>query len=80
MATNKHNEKDAIIPGLRVEVRNNDIGKALRRFKKKVAEDGILQELRQREFYESKGTKKRLAKQAAIRRYKKQRAKDQDNW
>ena len=39
-----------------------------------------MQELRRREFFESKGTKKRKAKEAAIRRYKKQRLKDQDNW
>jgi small subunit ribosomal protein S21 len=80
MANSKHNEKDAIINGLRVEVRNNDINKAMRKLKKKIAEDGILQELRQREFFESKGTKRRKSKEAAIRRYKKQRAKDQDNW
>jgi len=76
----KHDEKNGLITGSRVEVRNNDFGKALRRFKKKMAEDGILQELRSREFYQSKGTKRRLDKQAAIRRYKKQRIKDQDNW
>ena len=76
----KHDEKNAIISGLRVEVRNNDIGKALRKFKKKVAEDGILQDLRKREFYESKGTRRRLEKQAAIRRYKKKRLKEQDQW
>lgn len=76
----KHDEKNAIINGLRVEVRNNDITKALRKFKKKIAEDGILQDLRKREFYESKGTKRRKAKEAAIRRIKKQRLKDQDNW
>ena len=76
----KHEEKNAIINGLRVEVRNNDINKALRKFKKKIAEDGILQDLRKREFYESKGTRRRLEKQAAIRRYNKKRLKDQDNW
>jgi small subunit ribosomal protein S21 len=80
MARNKHNEKEAIITGLRVEVRNNDINKAMRKLKKKIADDGILQELRSREFFESRGTKRRKAKEAAIRRYKKQRAKDQDNW
>lgn len=74
----KHNQSE--LKGLKVEVHNKDFGKAMRRFKKKVAEDGILQDLRQREFYQSKGTKRRLAKQAAIRRYKKQRAKDQNNW
>lgn len=80
MAKSKHNEKDAIISGMRVEVRNNDLNRAMRKLKKKLAEDGILQELRQREYYESKGTKRRKAKEAAIRRFKKQRAKDQDNW
>lgn len=80
MSSNKHNEKEAIIPGFRVEVRNNDISRAMRKLKKKIAEDGMMQELRQREYYESKGTKRRKSKEAAIRRYKKQRIKDQDNW
>lgn len=66
--------------GLYVEVRNNDVNKALRKFKKKVAEDGILQDLRKREYFESKGTKRRLEKQAAIRRYKKKRLKELDQW
>lgn len=66
--------------GLKVEVQNNDIGKALRKLKKKLADDGLFQELRNREFYESKGTKRRKAKEAAIRRYKKQRVKDQQDW
>jgi small subunit ribosomal protein S21 len=76
----KHDEKNAIISGTRIEVRNNDVSRAIRKLKKKIAEDGILQELRNREFFESKGTKRRKAKEAAIRRYKKQRVKDQDNW
>ena len=63
---------------LRVEVRDNDITKALRKFKKKLADDGLLQDLRKREFYESKGTKRRKAKEAAIRRYKRLRAKQAD--
>jgi ribosomal protein S21 len=80
MAKSKHNEKDAIINGLRVEVKNNDLGRALRKLKKKIVEDGILQDIRAKEFYESKGTKRRKAKLAATRRFQKQRAKDQDNW
>jgi len=78
MRYNKRKEDE--ISGLKVIVHNNDINKALRKFKKKVAEDGILQELRTREFYESRGTKRRKAKEAAIRRYKRQRAKDASNW
>ena len=80
MSKNKHDEKNAIVSGMRVEVRGGDIAKAMRRFKKKIAEDGMLQELRAREFFQSKGTKRRLEKQAAIRRFKKQRLKDKDNW
>jgi small subunit ribosomal protein S21 len=76
----RHDQKNALVGGLRVEVRNNDVNKALRKFKKKVAEDGILQDLRKREYFESKGTKRRLEKQAAIRRYKKKRLKEQDQW
>jgi small subunit ribosomal protein S21 len=72
--------QDDSLKGLIVEVHNNDLNKALRKFKKKVAEDGILQDLRKREYYESKGTKRRKEKEAAIRRYKRQRAKDADKW
>ena len=62
--------------GMYVEVHNNDLGKALRKFKKKISDDSLLQELRKREFYESKGTKRRKEKEAAIRRYKRLRAKE----
>lgn len=64
--------------GLAVTVHNNDLGKALRKLKKKIADDGLIQDLRKKEFYQSKGTKRRLAKLAAIRRFKKNQAKDQD--
>jgi ribosomal protein S21 len=65
--------------GLYVDVINNDITKALRKLKKKIADDGLVQELREREYFESKGTKRRKAKEAAIRRSKKQRTKDETN-
>ena len=68
------------LKGTKIDVYNGDVSKGIRKLKKKLAEDGLLQELRQREYYESKGTKRRKAKEAAIRRFKKQRAKDQDNW
>ena len=57
--------------GLSVEVRNNDVNFALRKFKKKVQEDGILQELRQREFYEKPSEVRKKAKKAGIARWKK---------
>lgn len=57
--------------GLKVEVRNGDVNFALRKFKKKVQEDGILQELRQREAFEKPSIKRAKAKKAGIARWKK---------
>jgi small subunit ribosomal protein S21 len=53
---------------MRIEVRNNNVDKAMRILKKKLTEDGFYNELREREYYESKGTKRRKAKAAAKRR------------
>ena len=57
--------------GLKVVVRNDNVDKALRIFKKKVLASGLMDDLREREFYESRGTKRRKAKDAATRRFKK---------
>lgn len=72
----KHNQNNDI-RGLSVEVRNDDVNKALRMFKKKVQESGILQELKEREFYEKPTTKRKRAKAAAKSRWKKQLEKEQ---
>ena len=61
--------------GLSVEVRNGDFNFALRKFKKKVAEDGVLQELRQREYYEKPSIKRAKAKKAGRARWLKKVAK-----
>ena len=74
---NKNND-DFNRTGLQVNVNNNDITKALRKLKKKLAEDGLMQELRSREYYESKGTKRRLAKKAATRRHKRNLIKQRE--
>jgi ribosomal protein S21 len=71
-------DRESSLNGLYVEVKNGDFQKAYRRFKKKVQDDGILQDLRKKEYFVSKGTQRRLDKLAAIRRYQKNRAKDQD--
>ena len=60
--------------GLAVEVRNGDFNFALRKFKKKVQEAGIIQEIRERQFYEKPRAKKKKAKAAGRARWlKKQR-------
>jgi len=73
----RHNkQKNNDFPqGMTVEVRDNDVNKALRILKKKLVRDGFFQELRERSFYESRGTKRRKAKAAATRRYKRKMQK-----
>ena len=44
-----------------VTVRNNNVEKAMRVLKKKLQKDGLLKELRQREYYE-KPSEKRIRK------------------
>jgi len=64
---------------MRIEVRNNNVDKAMRILKKKLTEDGFFNELREREYYESKGTKRRKAKAAAKRRADRDRKKRMEN-
>lgn len=53
---------------MKIEVRNNNVEKAMRILKKKLTEEGVFNELREREFYMTKGEQKRRAKNAAKRR------------
>ena len=50
---------------------NENISQALRRFKKKVEDSGVLDELRQKEFYEKPTTKRKRLKGAAKARWNK---------
>lgn len=63
--------KAKILTGLKVEVVNDQVEKALRKFKKKVQESGLLQGLREREFYEKPTTARKKAKNQAKRRWQK---------
>ena len=55
--------------GLYVEVRNGDVNKALRIFKKKIQEEGILQEYKERQHYEKPSAKRKKAKAAGRKRW-----------
>ena len=66
-----NNTNDKPKTGLTVEVRNGDVTKALRIFKKKVAEAGIIQEVRDRQEYVKPSKKRARAKAAGIARWKK---------
>tara|TARA_X000001036_G_C20344730_1_gene669992 strand:+ start:21 stop:308 length:288 start_codon:yes stop_codon:yes gene_type:complete len=69
--------KDKEKSGLYVEVRNNDITWALRKFKKKVQEDGILQEYKERQFYTKPSEKRKKAKAAGRARWLKKLEKQE---
>lgn len=74
--SNKDDNK--IIPGLTVTVHNNDINRALRKFKKKVQEAGIIQEMRKREYYEKPSEKRKREKAAGRARWLKKVQKQKD--
>jgi small subunit ribosomal protein S21 len=59
-------------PGNTVYVKENEnINQALRRFKKKVDDSGLLEELRKREFYEKPTTERKRKAGAAKARWNK---------
>lgn len=64
--------------GIAVEVRDGNIEKAIRKLKRKVKESGILQEVKERQFYVKKSERKRLAKASGRKRWLKKVAKEQD--
>lgn len=55
--------------GKRVIVHDGNVEKALRKFKKKINEDGILQELQERQFYVKPTVERKLAKSLAKKRW-----------
>jgi small subunit ribosomal protein S21 len=64
--------------GTGVTVRDNEnINQALRRFKRKIEDAGILEDLRKKEFYEKPTTARKKAKGAAKSRWRKKLEKDQ---
>lgn len=59
------------LKGRMVYVTDDNVEKALRKFKKKVQASGIMNELRDREHYEKPTTARKRAKSAAKNRWKK---------
>jgi small subunit ribosomal protein S21 len=54
-----------------VIVQDNNVEKALRKFKKKVQNSGILNDIREREFYTKPTTERKLRRSAAKHRWRK---------
>ena len=69
--------KDVVIcKGNTVTVTNDNVEKAMRKFKKKVLESGLLRELKERETYEKPTTRRKKAKAAAKNRWRKKLASE----
>ena len=65
---------------MEVQVRNNNVEKALRQLKRKIKKSGLLIELKERQYYQKPSEKKRLAKKRGIKRaLKAQRDRDRKN-
>jgi len=71
----KQSGQEVNLPGTLVEVRNNDVTRAMRKFKRKVQEDGILQTYRERQHYEKPSLVRKKAKAAARSRWLKKQNK-----
>ena len=60
----------------RVAVRNGNVEAAIRVFKRKVTDSGILMDHRERQFFEKKSTRNNRNKRAAIIRERRRQSKD----
>jgi small subunit ribosomal protein S21 len=72
------NEQQSVVTGMYVEVRNNDVNRAMRKLKKMLANEGVFKDLRDREHFEKPSIKRKKAKAAARKRWLKQQQKNQD--
>ena len=57
---------------IEVQVRGNNVEKAMRVLKKKLMKDGLMKELRERQYYEKPSLKKQRKLKENIRRCKKE--------
>ncbi len=62
------------LQGRKVFVKDGNVEKALRKFKKKVSESGLLMDLQARQTYTKPSVEKKIAKALAKKRWKKQLA------
>lgn len=67
-------------PGLYVEVRRNDVEKAMRLLKKKMANEGILRDLKRKEYYEKPSERRRRRHAEAVSRWRKKERQLREEW
>ena len=66
--------------GLRVEVKNNNVDMALRKFKKMVKNSGMMLELKRRSYYKKPSEEKREKKNMQKLRYAYQAKKEKNSY
>lgn len=64
-------EEQPRVTGNAILVKNNDIGRALRKMKKKMQVEKIFQELKMRESFEKPSLKRKRKRAAAVKRWQK---------
>ena len=64
---------EIITKNMKIYVRNNDISKAYRILNKKLHTEGFFKEIREKQFFKSKGERKRDALRAAKARWNKKK-------
>ena len=67
--TYRRNFRQEPMEAMKVVVHNNDVTKALRTLKKKLQNEGVFNELRERTSFKTRGERRRLEKAAGRRRY-----------
>jgi len=75
----KKKSKEKPLPGLAVRVYNNNIELALKKFKRKVKNSGLMNELRENQYYEKPSDLKRSKKKLAMSREKYKNTKEKNN-
>jgi small subunit ribosomal protein S21 len=76
LRNNKKNAQPVTVPGCKVEVKEGRFNDALRKFKKRVQDDGRLQTIKERAEYTKPSVARARAKAAARARWLKKVEKD----
>ena len=66
----RKNKRKKPMQGLRIDVYNNNVEGALKKFKRKVKDSGLMVELRDRQYYEKPSEKRRREKNLSKSRQK----------
>ena len=75
----RKNYRQEPMEAMKVVVHNNDITKALRTLKKKLQNECVFNELRERTSFKTRGERRRLEKAAGRRRYLRNQQKLKDS-